>query len=180
MRLVKQTLESYSRFVNSICLILANVPCLLACVKRIEFIIFIYTHISLHSRWRLRLEDSRGEGRSIGVAWGESTWRSNWRLHKVKVATSHRVDSVEFGIEFPLVCVCQLVFFIVLHKSVGYGSPPVFPLVVEVSGWTYPCVDCVFAYLYAIVLNWLTCCILDHTLIDIVRGELLMMLTLGF
>ena len=55
-------------------------------------------------------------------------------LHKVRAATSHRVDSVEFGTEFPLVCVCQLAFFIVLHKSVGYGSPPVFPLEVEVSG----------------------------------------------
>ena len=44
------------------------------------------------------------------------------------------IDSVEFGTEFPFIRVCQLAFFIVLHKSVGYGSPPVFPLVVEVSG----------------------------------------------
>ena len=47
-------------------------------------------------------------------------------LHNVRAATSHRVDSVEFGMEFPLVCVCQLAFFIVLLKSMGYGSPPVF------------------------------------------------------
>ena len=70
-------------------MILASVPCLLACVKRIEFIIFIHTH-TLHC--------------IIGVACG-------WRIHVVKFVQLERleVEALEgaFGgytmLELPLV-----------------------------------------------------------------------------
>ena len=124
---------------------------LLNCLCQTNWIHFIHSHTHTCIVGDLRLEDSHGEVQSIGVAWGGSTWRNIWRLHKVRTTTSHRVDSVEFGTEFPLVCICQFAFFIVLHKSVGYGSPLVFPLVVEVSGWPFVCWLC----------DWLSICYCD-------------------